>query len=155
MMKFLIEPSKLIYKVLTIAALTLSTKAMAFCSVTEVERQLSSRGISVEEVETDANTDYGALRLWKDGNATRLYVDTDGDLTFRTWYDESWSPNLRVANEINETFKFVSAHIDQDGDLEVSYYVPHFFSDCPEHVHQHTRFWWTMVTTVTSHLNKR
>ena len=47
------------------------------------------------------------------------------------------SPSLRVANEINETFKFISAHIDQDGDLEVSYYVPHFFSDCPEHVPTH------------------
>ena len=154
-MQGFLKPSKQISGVLAaVATFSVSSEAIAFCAVTEVERELSSRGISVEEVETRSTRDYGVLRVWKDGNATRLFVDNDGDLTFRTWYNESWSPNLRLANDLNDKYKYISAHIDQDGDLELSYYVVNFSSGCPDNIHRHTKFWWTIVSAITDYLNE-
>lgn len=128
--------------------------AHARCDGNEIVDDLKRVGIAAEIDDFDNGIWF--IKLWKEGLATMIYVDEDdGDLTFRTWYDEDWEPNLRKANRVNDKFKFAQAYIDSDGDMVLSYYVDNYEKGCSSYAKDYARTWWKLKNLVNEHLEEK
>ena len=141
------------YVMASVFCLALPIGANASCNGHELAAEMTRYGITAE-VTAEQDT-YDKVKMWRDGDGTNVYVDkSDGDLIFREWYGSSYAPNLRKANDINMQYKFVKAAIDDDGDLQVSYYVANFEEGCSSFVRSHAQTWWNLEEAVEEFLEK-
>lgn len=140
--------------VFVLVFLILPQAAFAACNGQDVVNELRRVGISTELDEFDDGIWY--LKVWRDGDSTRVYVDADdGDMTFRSWYGEDWQVSLRLANAINDAYRYVQAVIDKDGDMIISYYHNNFDEGCSQHLKEHTRAWWDLEDAIEGYMRNR
>lgn len=127
------------------------TASHAVCTGVDILANLQRYGIAAEVIKDNSDT-YDLVEIFRDGDGTWIYVEEDGDMTFREWYGKSFKPSVTKANEINRKFKFVSANFDKDGDLEISYYVRNFENGCTSFARNHARTWWELEDLVEEYL---
>lgn len=135
--------------------LSFSTTAVAECSKTGVEEVLSRNGYTYNYVgERDEGERHGFL-ITKDGAKLQLWADTDGDLSFRKYFNN----NLKVTNDdtarVMGRYKYMQVYVDSDGDIAMAYDVALWGEKrCNYDLNDHLRFFISMVDTAESALQE-
>ena len=127
-----------------------SSVSYANCDGTQVVADLQRYGIAAE-LDTDGD-DWDIIKIFRNGDGTTVFVESDGDMIFREWYGKSYAPSLEKANRMNNKFKYVTTNIDDDGDFEVSYYVRNFEDGCSSYARNHAMTWWDLEDLVEEFL---
>lgn len=143
MLKNILKKRKLIVSSIFIAALTAPQISSADCTQKEIEKILIDNGWSYE-IRDPVDDNVVRVALRKDGAKAMLFVESDGDMSFRSWFMDGEDYSLSQLNRANGSYKYIKAVMDEDDDIRVGYDVPVWGNSCSSDFSEHIGFWWDM-----------
>ena len=144
--------SRLYSFVFGLVCLITLTPASAECEGTEIGYELTFGGWTFESLGKDSDGD-NVFRIVKDGTIAMLFSEPDGDLMFRSYFDEDH--RLSDLNEINKNFRYVTAYRDDDDDIVFDFHILSWDDTCPENISETLRLFFRMIDRAATVLAER
>ena len=142
-----------LYRVLFGLSLAITaTSASAECEGEAIGQDLTLGGWTFESRGKDSDGD-NVFRIVKDGTIGMLFAQPDGDLMFRSYFDEDH--RLSDLNEINKKFRYITAYRDDDDDIVIGFDIASWDDTCPENISVTIRLFFRMVERAATVLAER